>query len=99
MNVICYASKGTLSLSIAPSFLKIVVDDEGKGIRDINLAMSEGYSTADEKIRELGFGAGMGLPNIRKNADEMILTSQFNRGTHLEFTVYLERQETELPFE
>ena len=51
MNVICYASKGTLSLSIAPSFLKVVVDDEGKGIRDINLAMSEGYSTAVEKIR------------------------------------------------
>jgi len=99
MNVICYASKGTLSLYIARSFLKIVVNDEGKGIRDINLAMSEGYSTADEKIRELGFGAGMGLPNIRKNADEMVLTSQFNQGTHLEFTVYLDRQEAALPFE
>ncbi len=99
MNVICYAHRGTLSLFVKPDLLKVVVDDEGEGIHDINLAMSEGYSTADEKIRELGFGAGMGLPNIRKNADEMILTSQFNQGTHLEFTVYLDRQEAELPFE
>jgi len=99
MNVICYASKGTLSLLIAPSFLKVVVEDEGKGIPDVNLAMSEGYSTADEKIREMGFGAGMGLPNIKKNADEMILTSKYRQGTHLEFIIYLNRQETQLPFE
>jgi anti-sigma regulatory factor (Ser/Thr protein kinase) len=76
-----------------------VVDDEGHGIPDIHLAMSEGYSTADEKIREWGFGAGMGLPNIRRNTDEMVLTSTFRQGTHLEFVIYLERQETQLPFE
>jgi serine/threonine-protein kinase RsbT len=99
MNVICYAKRGDLSLFITPTFLKVVVEDEGKGIPDINLAMSEGYSTADEKIRELGFGAGMGLPNIKKNTDEMILTSKFRQGTHLEFTIYLERQENMLPFE
>lgn len=89
MNVICYANRANLSISITPNFLKVVVEDEGHGIPDINLAMSEGYSTADEKIRELGFGAGMGLPNIRKNADEMILTSKSGQGTHLEFVVYL----------
>jgi serine/threonine-protein kinase RsbT len=99
MNVICYADHGNLSLLITPNFLKVVVEDEGKGISDIDLAMSEGYSTADEKIRELGFGAGMGLPNIRKNADEMILTSKFKQGTHLEFIIYLNRQESQLPFE
>jgi anti-sigma regulatory factor (Ser/Thr protein kinase) len=99
MNVICYAEKGDLSLFITPNFLKVVVEDEGKGISDIDLAMSEGYSTADEKIRELGFGAGMGLPNIRKNADEMILTSKFRQGTHLEFIIHLDRQENMLPFE
>jgi len=99
MNVICYAKRGDLSLFVAPNFLKVVVEDEGKGIPDINLAMSEGYSTADEKIRELGFGAGMGLPNIRKNTDEMILTSKFRQGTHLEFTIFLDRQENLLPFE
>jgi anti-sigma regulatory factor (Ser/Thr protein kinase) len=99
MNVICYAKRGDLSLFIAPTFLKVVVEDEGKGIPDINLAMSEGYSTADEKIRELGFGAGMGLPNIKRNADEMTLTSKFREGTYLEFIVYLDRQENALPFE
>ena len=99
MNVICYANRGNLSLFITPNSLKVVVEDQGKGIPDVDLAMSEGYSTADEKIRELGFGAGMGLPNIRRNADEMILTSQFRHGTHLEFIIYLDRQETQLPFE
>ncbi len=92
MNVICYATQGDLSLFITPNFLKVVVDDEGHGIPDVNLAMSEGYSTANEKIRELGFGAGMGLPNIRKNTDEMILTSKFRQGTHLEFVIYLDKQ-------
>ncbi len=99
MNVICYANRGNLSLLIAPNFLKVVVKDEGIGIPDINLAMREGYSTANEKIRELGFGAGMGLSNIRKHTDEMILTSKLGQGTHLEFTVYLDRQENEFPFE
>jgi anti-sigma regulatory factor (Ser/Thr protein kinase) len=92
MNVICYANRGNLSLFITPNFLKVVVEDEGHGILDINLAMSEGYSTADEKIREWGFGAGMGLPNIRRNTDEMILTSKFRQGTHLEFVIYLDKQ-------
>jgi serine/threonine-protein kinase RsbT len=92
MNVICYANRGDLSLFITPNFLKVVVDDEGHGIPDVNLAMSEGYSTANEKIREWGFGAGMGLPNIRKNTDEMILTSKFRQGTHLEFVIYLDKQ-------
>lgn len=99
MNVICYANRGNLSLLIAPNFLKVVVRDEGVGIPDINLAMREGYSTANEKIRELGFGAGMGLSNIRKNTDEMILTSRLGKGTYLEFTVYLDRQEAELSLE
>jgi anti-sigma regulatory factor (Ser/Thr protein kinase) len=92
MNVICYADRGDLSLLITPSFLKVVVKDEGIGIPDVNLAMREGYSTADERIRELGFGAGMGLSNIKKNTDEMILTSESGQGTHLEFIIYLDKQ-------
>ncbi len=99
MNVICYANQGNLSLLIAPNFLKVVVKDQGQGIPDVDLAMREGYSTANEKIRELGFGAGLGLSNIRKNTDEMVLTSKLGQGTHLEFTVYLDRQEDEIPFE
>jgi serine/threonine-protein kinase RsbT len=93
MNVICYANRGNLSLFVTPHFLKVVVEDEGIGIPDVNLAMREGYSTADEKIRELGFGAGMGLSNIKKNADEMILTSECGQGTHLEFVIYLSGQD------
>jgi anti-sigma regulatory factor (Ser/Thr protein kinase) len=92
MNVICYANQGDLSLLITPDFLKVVVRDEGIGIPDVNLAMREGYSTADEKIRELGFGAGMGLSNIKKNTDEMTLTSESGQGTHLEFIIYLDEQ-------
>jgi anti-sigma regulatory factor (Ser/Thr protein kinase) len=93
MNVICYASQGNLSLFITPNFLKVVVEDEGIGIPDVNVAMREGYSTANEKIRELGFGAGMGLSNIKKNTDEMVLTSKFRQGTHLEFVIYLSGQD------
>ena len=95
MNVICYANQGKLSLFITPNFLKVVVKDEGIGIPDVDLAMSEGYSTANEKIRELGFGAGMGLSNIKKNTDEMTLTSQPGQGTYLEFIVYLDEQAKE----
>ncbi len=95
MNVICYANQGNLSLFITPDFLKVVVKDEGIGIPDVNLAMKEGYSTADEKIRELGFGAGMGLSNIKKNTDEMVLTSESGQGTHLEFVIYLDNQNKE----
>src|SRR4030042_5474006 len=95
MNVISYANQGNLSLFITPRFLKVVVKDEGIGIPDIDLAMSEGYSTANEKIRELGFGAGMGLSNIKKNTDERLLTSESGQGTHLEFIIYLDNQNKE----
>lgn len=87
MNVICYARHGTLTLFVSPDFLKVVVDDEGAGINDVKQAMREGFSTANEKIRELGFGAGMGLSNIKNVTDEMVLTSEVSRGTHLEFMV------------
>jgi len=97
MNVICYASEGNLSLFITPDFLKIVVEDEGIGIPDIELAMQEGYSTASEKIHEMGFGAGMGLSNIKNNTDGMILTSKFGQGTHLEFLISLEGEDKLVP--
>ncbi len=87
MNVICYAHWGILTLLVFVDFIKVAVDDEGPGIPDVNQAMMEGFSTANEKIRELGFGAGMGLSNIKKVSDEMVLTSVVNQGTHLEFTV------------
>jgi serine/threonine-protein kinase RsbT len=86
MNVIMYAWHARLDLSVTPRRLRIVVEDSGPGIADIDLAMKEGYSTATPEMRELGFGAGMGLPNIRKNADKFRITSENGRGTRLELT-------------
>jgi serine/threonine-protein kinase RsbT len=87
MNIIMYAWQGCLDLSVTPHRIRIVVKDSGPGIEDINLAMKEGYSTATPEMRELGFGAGMGLPNIKKNADEFRITSEAGRGTRLEMTI------------
>lgn len=90
MNVVCYARQGTLTLSVTPEVLRIKVEDEGRGIEDINLAMKEGYSTASEEIREMGFGAGMGLPNIRKNSDAFHITSVVGQGTVLEIAIQMQ---------
>jgi serine/threonine-protein kinase RsbT len=87
MNVVWYARQGTLTLSVTPELLHIKVTDEGNGIEDIGLAMQEGYSTASEEIREMGFGAGMGLPNIKKNSDEFYIASVVGQGTVLDITI------------
>jgi serine/threonine-protein kinase RsbT len=86
MNVIMYALRGTVHLAVTPVEVRIVVDDRGPGIPDIELAMTEGYSTATREMRELGFGAGMGLPNIKRNADAFRIISEPDRGTRLEMT-------------
>jgi len=83
INVVSYASKGTLSLSISPDVIQIVVNDEGPGIEDIDRAMQEGYSTASDQIREMGFGAGMGLSNIKKNSDRLEISSVVGQGIKL----------------
>jgi len=87
MNVVWYARQGTLILSVTPEVLHIKVTDEGNGIEDVELAMQEGYSTASEEIREMGFGAGMGLPNIKKNSDEFNIASVVGQGTVLDITI------------
>ena len=89
MNLVMYAKRGTMTLHVTPSGVVIAVVDEGPGIPDISLAMQEGYSTATPEMRELGFGAGMGLPNIKRNTDELVITSEVNRGTILVMTVHL----------
>lgn len=89
MNVVMYATEATLTLEVTPKAITIMVDDRGPGIPDIELAMQEGYSTATHEMREMGFGAGMGLPNIRKNADEFVITSEVGRGTRLQIRVNL----------
>jgi serine/threonine-protein kinase RsbT len=83
MNLVMYAVRGKMSLSVSRDAVTLNIDDEGPGIPDVSLAMQEGYSTATPEMREMGFGAGMGLPNIRKNADEFDISSEVGRGTRL----------------
>lgn len=87
MNVIMYAWEGRMDLSVSPDEVQITVDDRGPGIADVELAMTEGYSTATPEMRELGFGAGMGLPNIKRNADVFAIDSEVGRGTRLEIII------------
>jgi len=89
MNLVMYARRGTMTLRVTPNDVTIDVRDEGPGIPDIALAMQEGYSTATPEMRELGFGAGMGLPNIKRNTDDFMITSQVDRGTSLVMTVHM----------
>jgi anti-sigma regulatory factor (Ser/Thr protein kinase) len=87
MNVVMYARHGRLAVSVTPARVTVDVDDEGPGIPDIALAMQEGWSTATQEMREMGFGAGMGLPNIERNSDEFDITSEVGRGTRLSIRV------------
>jgi anti-sigma regulatory factor (Ser/Thr protein kinase) len=81
MNVVMYADKAEVFLTVSPDKIHIQIDDEGQGITDIEQAMQEGFSTATDEMREMGFGAGMGLPNIKKNADKFAISSTPGKGT------------------
>jgi len=89
MNVVIYAQKGTMDFRITADRVSIKVEDQGIGIENIELAMQDGYSTASEEIREMGFGAGMGLPNIKENADAFYISSRVGKGTTLDIHVDL----------
>ncbi len=89
MNVVMYARKGEFILYLSPRSIHMKIKDEGAGIPDIEQAMQEGYSTATDEMREMGFGAGMGLPNIKKNADEFEISSEVGKGTLLDVIFYL----------
>ena len=91
MNVVMYAKKGMITLNITPEELHLKLEDEGHGIADIDQAMKEGFSTATNEMREMGFGAGMGLPNIKKNADRFEITSIPGKGTTLDIIFYLNK--------
>jgi len=91
MNVVMYAQRGVLTLNITPEKLHLKLEDEGPGIENIDLAMEEGFSTATEEMREMGFGAGMGLPNIKKNADKFKISSIPGQGTTLDITICLDK--------
>jgi anti-sigma regulatory factor (Ser/Thr protein kinase) len=91
MNAIIYAVAGIMHYYVTPEMIKVVLQDMGQGIENIELAMTEGYTTAPDYIREMGFGSGMGLPNIKKNTDTLTVNSTTGEGTTLEFVIYLHK--------
>jgi len=91
MNVVMHARRGKVTLAVAPTAIDVVIEDEGKGIPDVEQAMQEGFSTATEEMRARGFGSGMGLPNIRKNTDELNLASVVGKGTTLQMRFFTQK--------
>jgi anti-sigma regulatory factor (Ser/Thr protein kinase) len=81
VNIAAHAFRGEVNISVSDHRILAVLKDEGPGIDDISRAMLEGFSTASPKVREMGFGAGMGLPNMKKNADELLVESIPGTGT------------------
>lgn len=95
MNLIIHTTNGgVIRVEIEPHQIAINVYDDGPGIDDVDRAMRPGFSTADEEVRELGFGAGMGLVNIQRCVDSMRLESAVNKGTSLKMKIYLPKQES-----
>ena len=87
INMVIHAGGGVIDVSIDPDKINMVLTDHGPGIADISLAMKEGYSTAPDNVRALGFGAGMGLPNIKKYTDDMVIESEVGVGTVIKLRV------------
>lgn len=84
LNLIIHSMGGELTMEMSPEEIRLISRDVGPGIADINQALKEGYSTASEEARDLGFGAGMGLPNMKRNADSFGITSALGVGTTIE---------------
>lgn len=83
MNIAIHGGGGSAELEISTDKVEILFQDKGPGIADLELAMTEGYSTASEEVRSMGFGAGMGMPNMKRNADSMIVDSEPGAGTRI----------------
>ena len=93
INMVIHAGGGEIDVDIAPDAVHMVLRDQGPGIQDISLAMQEGWSTAPDDVRSLGFGAGMGLPNMKKYTDEMKVESTAGVATTVTMTVFIHPQE------
>lgn len=87
INMVIHAGGGEINVDIDPDKIRMTLTDHGPGIPDVSLAMQAGYSTAPDNIRALGFGAGMGLPNIKKYTDEMIIDTKVGEGTTMKLCV------------
>lgn len=90
INMVIHADGGTIDVEILPEKVYIALKDTGPGIPDIDKAMQEGFSTATDQVRDLGFGAGMGLPNIKRFSDSMNITSEVGVGTTVEIYINLQ---------
>lgn len=91
INMVIHANGGKIDVEMTPQKIDMVLADTGKGIPDIEQAMQEGWSTAPDEVRSLGFGAGMGLPNMKKYSDEMRIESTVGVGTTVYMTVYIQQ--------
>ena len=87
INMVIHAEGGTIDAELTPQKIHIVFADKGPGRSNIEKAMQEGYSTASNEVRELGFGAGMGLPNIKKNSDSMNISTVIGEGTTIDLII------------
>ena len=83
LNLVIHSLGGRMELTVLPEHVKLYVEDDGPGIPDIDKAMQEGFSTASDEVRMMGFGAGMGLPNMKRNADDFAISSGVGEGTKI----------------
>ena len=86
LNLVIHSLGGRMELTVLPEHVKLYVEDDGPGIPDIDKAMQEGFSTASDEVRMMGFGAGMGLPNMKRNADDFAISSVVGEGTKITMT-------------
>ena len=91
INMVIHAGGGEIDVEITEDRINMILADHGPGIADIDLAMKEGYSTAPDNIRSLGFGAGMGLPNIKQYSDTFEIDTEVGVGTTLKLAVFIEQ--------
>ena len=89
INMVIHAKGGTITVEITTEEIRMTLADVGPGIPDVDLAMQAGYSTAPDEVRSLGFGAGMGLPNMKKYTDEMVIDTRIGEGTTITIAVKL----------
>ena len=89
INMVIHANGGTITVEITPEQIRMILDDTGPGIPDVDLAMQSGYSTAPDEVRSLGFGAGMGLPNMKKYTDTMEIDTRLGVGTKITMVVMI----------
>ena len=87
INAVIHGGGGEADVEISGESITVVISDHGKGIPDVELAMQEGFSTAPDDVRNLGFGAGMGLPNIKKYTDDMKIDTEVGKGTAITMVI------------